>query len=127
MDDNQWRRVAPQLVERARQFRRPLTPMEQRLWMHLRDRGCGGLKFRRQVVLDRFIADFYCAEARLLVEVDGTSHNATVERDAVRDEWLALHGYATLRITNTYVRDHLEGVLALIEQTYVQRIRSEDT
>ena len=60
-------------------------------------------------------------EAHLIVEVDGASHNGTVERDAVRDEWLALHGYRTLRVANTDVRDQLEGVLILIEQTCSER------
>ena len=117
MYDEKRLRIKPQLTERARQFRRALTPMETRLWTHLRDRKCDGHKFRRQVVLDRYIADFYCAESRLLVEVDGSSHNGTVERDAMRDEWLGLHGCHTLRVTNADVRDNLEGVLTLIAQT----------
>ncbi len=117
MPDEKRLRIQPQLTERARQFRRPLTPMETRLWTHLRDRKCDGYKFRRQVVLDKYIADFYCASARLLVEVDGSSHNGTVERDTARDEWLALRGHHTLRVTNTDVRDNLPVVLTLIAQT----------
>ncbi|HLK57879.1 MAG TPA: DUF559 domain-containing protein [Chthonomonadaceae bacterium] len=115
-------RIHPQLTERARQFRKPMTPMEERLWARLRGRGCGGFKFRRQTVRDRFITDFYCAEAKLAVEVDGASHNTTLERDAVRDKWLALHGYHTLRISNDQVRDHLEKVLIQIEQECLHRI-----
>ena len=117
MPDDKRLRIRPQLAERARQFRRALTPMEARLWAHLRDRKCDGHKFRRQVVLDRYIADFYCAASRLLVEVDGSSHSGTIERDASRDEWLRLQGYHTLRVTNSEVRDNLEGVLILIAQT----------
>ena len=122
MSDEKHLRIRPQLTERAREFRRPLTPMETRIWHRLRARRCEGYKFRRQVVLDRFIADFYCAEARLLVEVDGSSHNGTVGRDAARDEWLALHGHNTLRVTNTDVRDNLDGVLILIAQTCAELI-----
>ena len=116
MNTDKRLRIPPQGTERARQLRQPMMPMEQRLWVHLRNRHCGGFKFRRQVVLGGYIADFYCAEARLVVEVDGLSHNATVERDATRDAWLARHGYRTLRVANTEVRDHLEGVLTAIEQ-----------
>jgi very-short-patch-repair endonuclease len=76
----------------------------------------------KQVALGRYIADFYCAEARLLMEVDGSSHNATVEWDAARDEWLSLHGHHTLRVTNNDVRDNLEGVLILIAQTCTRLI-----
>ncbi len=121
MSDQKRLRIPPQLTERARHFRQPMTPMEERLWAHLRNRQCGGFKFRRQVVLDRFIADFYCAEAKLLVEVDGASHSATLERDAERDTWLALHGYHTLRVSNANVRDHLEGVLIQIQQSCQER------
>jgi very-short-patch-repair endonuclease len=122
MNDEKRLRIHPQLTERARAFRQPMTPMEMRVWQRVRDRRCAGYKFRRQVVLDRYIADFYCAEARLLVEVDGDSHNGTVERDAGRDEWLSLQGYRTLRVTNNDVRDHLEGVLTLIAQTCAQLV-----
>ena len=117
MPDDKRLFIHPQLTERARQFRRDLTMGEARLWQCLKDRRCEGHKFRRQVVLDRYIADFYCVASRLLVEVDGSSHNGTVERDAARDEWMALHGHHTLRVTNADVRDNLEGVLVLIAQT----------
>ena len=56
------------------------------------------------------------------MEVDGSSHNGTVERDAARDEWLGLHGHHTLRVTNTDVRDNLDGVLILIAQTCAELI-----
>lgn len=117
MPDEKRLRIHPQLTERARQLRREMTLMETRLWAQLRDRKCAGCKFRRQVVLEQYIADFYCAASCLLVEVDGSSHNGTVERDAARDKWLALHGCHTLRVTNNDVRDNLEGVLILIVQT----------
>ena len=121
MTDNRLPPERPELAERARQFRRDMTPMEKRLWARLRNRNCEGHKFRRQVPVGRYIADFYCVAARLLVEVDGESHNGTVERDAARDEWLALHGDATLRVTNADVRDNLEGVLVQIAQTCMAR------
>ncbi len=125
MPDEKRLRIAPQLAQRAREFRRPLTPMEARLWAYLRGHRCGGFKFRRQVVLGRYIADFCCSEVRLVVEVDGLSHNASVERDAVRDEYLALRGYATLRVANTDVRDNLEGVLIHIARVCAERNASQ--
>ena len=120
MPDEKRLRIHPQLIERARQFRCPMTPMETRLWSQIRDRRCGGYKFRRQVVIDRFIADFLCAEAHLIVEIDGKSHNSTIDRDAFRDEWLASHSYHTLRVMNAEVRDNLDDVLSLIQRTCEQ-------
>ena len=61
--------IVPVLYERARQLRRDMTPAESILWKHLRNRRFGGSKFRRQQPIDWYIADFFCAEARLIVEL----------------------------------------------------------
>jgi very-short-patch-repair endonuclease len=113
-------RIHPALQERARQFRRPLTPPEALLWAKLRNRQCGGFKFRRQVVMGRFIADFECAEAKLIVELDGMSHENTVDYDAARTEWLQQLGYRVIRFTNDDVRNRLESVFEAIAQTCAQ-------
>lgn len=60
--------------ERARTLRRVMTPAETCLWEQLRGNRCAGLHFRRQQVIDGFIADFYCHDAGLVVEVDGGVH-----------------------------------------------------
>ncbi len=62
-------------VSRARVQRRRLTPPEARLWAALKGRGLGGFKFRRQHPIGAFVVDFYCAEAKLAVEVDGEGHD----------------------------------------------------
>src|SRR3972149_1834779 len=84
---------------RARQLRRPLTPAEQVLWQHLRNRNFGG-KFRRQRPIGPFIVDFCCDEARLVVELDGESHHHAVqrERDDLRTEWLEEKGKRGVRV-----------------------------
>ncbi len=71
-----WGEGAPgsSLLSHARALRRDATPAERRLWQGLRRHQVGGLKFRRQVPLGPYIADFYCASARLVIEVDGISH-----------------------------------------------------
>ena len=116
MTENKRLRIHPAATERARALRQAQTPMEAWLWAHLKNRACGGVKFRRQEALTLHTADFYCAEARPIVEVDGNSHNATVQHDQDRDAHFAGKGIHTLRFTNTEVRDHLEGVLVTIEQ-----------
>ena len=105
----------PAVRVRARQLRRPLTPAEQVLWQHLRNRNFGG-KFRRQRPIGPFIVDFYCDEARLVVELDGESHNhaAQAEHDEVRTEWLQDRGYRVLRFWNHVVLRDTDSVIAAI-------------
>ncbi len=102
--------------ERARTFRRELTPPEARLYVQLRSRKLRGLKFRRQHPIGPYILDFYCPAAKLAVEVDGASH-LTAERgahDERRTEWLVRQDITVLRIAASDVRDHLVDVLGWI-------------
>jgi len=105
----------PGVRARARQLRRPLTPAEQVLWQHLRNRNFGG-KFRRQRPIGPFIVDFCCDEARLVVELDGESHNHAVqrERDDLRTEWLEDRGNRVLRFWNQDVVRDTDSVIAAI-------------
>ncbi|HMA37322.1 MAG TPA: endonuclease domain-containing protein [Chloroflexia bacterium] len=116
-DPQETRRYANAAVrERARELRRPQTPAENRLWAHLRDRQLAGYKFRRQHPLGRFIADFYCAACRLILELDGESHQHQGEYDAERTVWLQAAGYYVLRFPNDAVYHHLGTVLESIQQ-----------
>ncbi|MFN3537549.1 MAG: endonuclease domain-containing protein [Brevundimonas sp.] len=102
--------------ERALGFRRELTPPEARLYVALRGRKLRGLKFRRQHPIGPYILDFYCAAAKLAVEVDGASH-LTVEQgahDERRTSWLDRQDIKVLRIAAADVRDHLVDVLGWI-------------
>lgn len=99
-------------LERVRAMRREATPAEARLWSALRGRRLAGAKFRRQMWVGGFIADFCCVEARLIVEVDGSQHGGA--RDARRDAMLNAAGYRVLRFWNNEVVDDLESVLVAI-------------
>ena len=96
------------LLSHARALRRDATPAERRLWQGLRRHQLGGLKFRRQVPLGPYIADFYCASARLVIEVDGISHIDS-RSDASRDAWMARQGIRVVRVANRDVLTNLEG------------------
>jgi len=86
----------------ARQFRNDPTQYERKLWLWLRSlRRSHGLHFRRQVPIGRFVADFGCHAARLLIELDGPFHDA--ERDRDRDAWFAGAGYRVFRFSNESV------------------------
>jgi very-short-patch-repair endonuclease len=102
----------------ARLLRREQTPAEARLWEALRHHRLDGLHFRRQRPIGAFIADFYCHEARLAVEVDGGIHTADEmrERDRQRCEIIALFGVRVLRVTNEDVLERRPSVLARIRE-----------
>lgn len=116
-------RIHPVILARAREMRHPQTVAETTLWHVLRNRKTG-FKFRRQHPIGRFIADFYCAEAKLLIEVDGESHlePGQKEYDQVRTEYLEELGYKVIRFTNNDVRYNINAVANKILQTIEIRI-----
>lgn len=101
-------------VEMARHLRRVMTPEERLLWGWLRDRRAHGLKFRRQAPFEGYILDFYCAEMRLVVEVDGGVHREPGQRarDELRDRVLAERGLQVLRVSNEEVAREPRDVIA---------------
>jgi lysyl-tRNA synthetase class 2 len=98
--------------ERARQLRANPTEAEVRLWSRIRRKQLEGFRFRRQHPLERHIVDFFCPEARLIVEVDGGQHSDDNVRDAIRTEWLEKRGYRVIRFWNKDVLAQTEDVLA---------------
>src|SRR5687767_449956 len=87
----------------ARTLRRHQTDAERKLWFRLRDRRFAGLKFRRQMPLDRYGVDFCCESARLIVELDGGQHATRPEQDNERTKALEAMGYLVLRFWNNDV------------------------
>ena len=100
-------------IPRARQLRVDATDAEARLWLHLRNRMLGGFTFRRQFPVVLFIADFLCAERKLIVELDGSQH-ADNRADERRTRFLELRGYRVIRFWNPDVLSNTEGVLEMI-------------
>ena len=99
---------------RARRLRRDLTDAERLLWSHLRSRQLRGVKFRRQMWLCGYIADFACPEAKLIVEADGGQHAEQEDYDALRTEIFAREGYRILRFWNHDILENTTGVLETI-------------
>ena len=97
----------------ARQMRRWMTPAEKMLWGRLRQNRLG-VPFRRQQIIDGFIADFYCHSAALVVEVDGPIHDP--DYDAERDRVFGERGIAVLRFTNDEVYERIGFVLSRIRR-----------
>ncbi|CAN2535040.1 putative+protein [Methylocapsa aurea] len=98
-------RVSKSKTAFARRLRREMTNAEEILWRSLRNSGLDGLKFRRQVPIGNYVADFLSTEHRLIVELDGRPHEQDDQRrhDAIRDKWLRDNGYQILRLANDLV------------------------
>jgi very-short-patch-repair endonuclease len=103
-------------TKRARTLRKTMTDAERKLWSLLRNRKLSGHKFRRQVPIGPYVADFLCFEAHLIVEADGGQHAAS-EHDTKRDAWLRTEGYDILRFWNSDLFDNPEGVLQKLAAT----------
>ena len=107
---------------RAKQLRRAMTRAETLLWRHLKADRLAGLNFRRQTPIGNYIADFVAHCCKLIVELDGESHNfeERIRHDERRDRWLASRGYRVLRFTNDDVIKNLEGVALVIAEAAEQ-------
>ena len=106
----------------AKRLRKDMTPPEIGLWLALRGNGIG-LRWRRQHAAGDYVLDFYCAPARLAVEVDGEAHSRgdRPARDAVRDAWLATQGVRVVRYAASDVLTNLDGVVRDIMRITVER------
>jgi very-short-patch-repair endonuclease len=108
-------RTSAPVQQRAKELRKNMTPAECILWERLRDRMLAGNKFRRQHPIGAYIIDFYCAEARLVIEIDGGIHLGQVDADANRSRELEAQGYRVIRFTNEQIETNLELVLSSIQ------------
>ncbi len=120
-------RIHPTIRQFARELRQPQTPAKSTLWNLLRNRNLK-YKFRRQYPIDFFIIDFYCAEAKLLIEIDGSSHleKEQQEYDQARTEYLEASGYKVIRFTNDDVRYNIHAVVTEIMEEVEKRVERND-
>jgi very-short-patch-repair endonuclease len=101
----------------ARQLRSTPTDAEIRLWSRLRRKQLDGFRFRRQHPIGPYIVDFFCPEAKLIVEVDGGQHNVDEEKDERRTRWLEERGYRVIRFWNNDALSNTDAaVLAVLEE-----------
>ncbi len=113
-------RIPPETRQRARELRKASTPAEQKLWQALRNRNLGDYKFRRQHPIGPYIADFFCAEVGLVIEVDGSGHLDQVQYDQDRTGWLEDQGYHVIRFWNDDVLNSLDEIAQQIIHTCEQ-------
>jgi len=102
--------------EFAKHLRKQNVPAETLLWEALRNRRCGGYKFVRQVPITGYIADFVCRRLRVVVELDGMSHDGREDYDNKRTKEIEQSGYAVMRLTNDDIYNDIDGSVEAIFQ-----------
>ena len=115
--------AGPKRFEQARFLKKVQTQAESLLWQELRNRNLSGFKFRRQHPIGKYIADFYCHEAKLIIEVDGKIHldKNQIEYDNNRTQDLEALGLRVIRFTNEEVINEIGKVLEKIKQNLVKQ------
>jgi very-short-patch-repair endonuclease len=115
--------VSERQRNRARQLRQAMTRAETLLWRYLKADRIDGFGFQRQVPLRNYIADFACLSVKLIVELDGESHDfeERQQADQSRDAFFTSEGFHVLRFTNEQVLANLEGIVEVIRQTASSR------
>ena len=114
----------PKLKILARQLRKNSTLPEVLLWQNIKQRAYG-LQFHRQVPMLNYIADFYCHELRLVIEIDGESHEHSFLYDAKRQSEIEAYGVIFLRFSNDEIKNNMFSVLLVIEKTIKELINKQ--
>ena len=111
-----WKDAPPSSFAKAVGLRIQMTDAEKLLWEELRNKNFQNLKFRRQHPIHLYIADFYCHELKLIVEIDGEYHHTEdqILKDNERTSYLNAHGVEVIRFTNSQVKQSLDSVLQAI-------------
>jgi len=101
-------------LDRRKELRKSLTPQESKLWLYLRNKNLG-VKFRRQHGIGPYIADFYCKEKNLVIEIDGSQHLKEKEYDQERDDYMKSLGIKVFRFLNNEIDKNIDAVLEKIK------------
>jgi len=115
-----------EIILRARELRSNMPIAELKLWAEIKGKQLEGVKFRRQHPISRYIVDFYAAQLKLVVEVDGDTHDEKKEYDARRTDFLKQKGYDVLRFTNEEIHQDLEGVLEILREKCKKQKKDAD-
>ena len=116
------RKSNKELVPFAKQLRKDMTKEERHLWYDFLR--AYPVCFQRQKVLGKYIVDFYCAQAKLIIELDGSQHfeDANIAKDKERTVFLAAYGLSVIRIPNNEVSNNFRGVCEYIDAAVKQSL-----
>ena len=111
------------LIPIARSLRKNMTPEERHLWYDFLS--LHKVRFMRQKIIGNYVADFYCAKAKIVIELDGSQHNTPegVQYDAIRTEFLQQFELMVLRIPNAFIHKDFKSVCAYINQVVENRLK----
>ncbi|MRT94474.1 DUF559 domain-containing protein [Ancylomarina sp. 16SWW S1-10-2] len=117
----------PKLIEYRKKLRRRSTAAESTLWKTIKNKQIENLKFRRQHSIGNYIADFYCPEIRLIIELDGASHDnyLSEEKDIIRDRTLEEYNCTIIRFENRYVYEFLEEIIEAIKTHKINYLKKD--
>ena len=121
MDRRMFYGAKPEIFANAKWLRANMTQSEKLLWSHLKENKLG-VRFKPQHPIDIFIADFYCHEAKLVVEVDGEIHDQQKEYDDGRSAEMEKYHIKVIRFNNSYIVNNIEKVVKVIEDETRRRI-----
>ena len=124
LDKTMYYGAKPDTLEAARILRKSMTRTEKLLWDKLKGKQICRLRFRRQHPIDFFIADFYCHQIRLVVEIDGEIHNQQEEYDDGRSAEMEKFDIKVIRFKNWEVENDIENVIIKIKNIVNERLNS---
>ena len=112
------------LIKNAKELRKNATPWERKLWYYFLSKY--PVRFQRQKTIDRYIVDFYCAKAKLVIELDGSGHYmpGQMEYDKIRSKTLESYRLKVLRFANTDMTTNFEGICQAIDEAVKERCSS---
>ena len=120
--EKRWVHYNPRLKEIARTLRKNMTLGEILLWKELKGKKLLGYDFHRQKPIDEYVVDFYCPKLKLIIELDGDSHDGKEEADRLRQARLELHGLTVLRFWDVDVKDSVDGVVEQLREWIESRM-----
>jgi very-short-patch-repair endonuclease len=124
LEKTMYFKAKPDILEAARILRKSMTIPEKLLWNKLKEKQICGLRFRRQYPIEFFIADFYCHQIRLVVEIDGEIHNQQEEYDDGRSAEMEKFDIITIRFKNWEVENEIENVIIKIKNIANELLKS---
>lgn len=114
--------AVPSTFGKAMLLRNKMTPEEVMLWERLKGKQICNTRFRRQHPINKFIADFYCHAAKLVMELDGKIHLQQLEYDKERTQILKEFGIEVIRFTNSEILNNIDNVIIQIENEVKSRL-----
>jgi len=113
---NQWIEYNPRLKQIARKLRKDMTLSEILLWQHIKGKQLLGYDFHRQKPINEYVVDFYCPRLKLILEIDGDSHEGKEEADKIRQEKLELLGLTVMRFWDWDVKSNIDGIVEYLRE-----------